>query len=285
MKNIHKIYFMIFAIVLMSPILCPASSVADKNILLENNGIGIIDWGEGSITVIGQGSCPTAESGFERRKTIAKQNALSDAYGKLKDAVMNLRLDSNTIVKDKIDAASFPSISSLEGLSVEELRFFANGNVTAYVSLNFFGIGSVFDILYSKLIQQNSLQSHLDEEIPKNLPVPAGTYSGLIISAGKSKIIPSLNPKILSIDGKEIYGISKSDEDSAVENGIVVFSARMRDAKMSKDRIGIRPLIIKSVKSADSGSNIIISKKDAEKISKAVKKYDFFKRCRVIFVI
>jgi hypothetical protein len=98
-------------------------------------------------------------------------------------------------------------------------------------------------------------------------------YTGLIIDARNLGLKRAAFPRILSSDGRVIYGQWASIDNSKMQymilNGIVAYYESPEGAKKS-DRAGINPLIVQAVGVSGPGEwDIVISQESADLIEKA----------------
>jgi hypothetical protein len=121
-------------------------------------------------------------------------------------------------------------------------------------------------------------------ERTKTKPIEANAYTGLIIDVRKLKIEPVLNPVIISEQGDDIYSATFISREFAVQNGVCKYYCNM-DQALKDDRIGIRPLVIRGLRSAGKeNTDIIISMSDYLILEKITERHNFLKECRVIIV-
>lgn len=107
--------------------------------------------------------------------------------------------------------------------------------------------------------------------------------SGLAVDLGSRRIAPALSIRIISADGKVIYGEMPPVSDQAtgdlLERGLATFAANWAQAR---ERVGQHPLIVKSI--AVDGGDIIISNADAAEVLRADAQHHFLQELRVAIV-
>lgn len=110
------------------------------------------------------------------------------------------------------------------------------------------------------------------------------TYSGLIIIIkGKNKFYPSMSPKIISKNGRSIFGnltISHSQFNYLIREGIATFTDNIR---VAKHRSGRDPLVINSI-STKYNDTVIISNESAKQIVRENRRNNFLGKFKVSFV-
>ncbi len=109
-------------------------------------------------------------------------------------------------------------------------------------------------------------------------------YSGLIIDARKTGIVPAMSPKIYTPEGKEIYGSTAVDRDFVLSQGIVGYVKDLDKAR-DNDRVKGNPLMIKGSLSPGKSSDLTISSEDAELLMKLDATQTFLREARVIIIL
>jgi len=119
--------------------------------------------------------------------------------------------------------------------------------------------------------------------------VPDDTYTSLVIDATGFKLDKVMGPKILRLDGSEVWGTLKNlkDEDYTMleERGMVGYVTTIEDAR-ANSRCGPRPLIVKATDTQGSRlrSDPAVSDEDAELILAENAKGKFLEKFNVIFI-
>lgn len=83
---------------------------------------------------------------------------------------------------------------------------------------------------------------------------PMGTTgpTGLIVDASGSGFAPVLAPRIVSADGRQLYGPAVATRSYVRDDGLVGYCATLAEAQRN-ERVGTRPLVVKAVPSASAG--------------------------------
>jgi hypothetical protein len=112
------------------------------------------------------------------------------------------------------------------------------------------------------------------------------SFSGIIVNCIGQKLTPSMIPCVIDEEGKEVYGPSAISRASALKWGVAGYASTLDSAKLALDRIGAEPMIIKSTKVVGANkTDMVISKKDAEKIRNNPANYSILEACKVLIVV
>jgi len=116
---------------------------------------------------------------------------------------------------------------------------------------------------------------------------PDASYTGLILDARGLSGMPSMSPKILAPDGREVWGTMDVDPAFVISVGIAGWVHSMdgpRGARASS-RSGSNPLIVKAVEvRGPAKCNFVVSERDAAIIRKANEKTGFLEKFCVLFI-
>ncbi len=96
------------------------------------------------------------------------------------------------------------------------------------------------------------------EELPK--------YSGVIIDARRIDLKPSLFPRVLDEEGREVYGPSFVDQEEMVKSGIVQYTLSLNSPEL-RDRVGDSFILISPLRTEGKYKcDVVISSQDARRI-------------------
>jgi len=278
---------------------------------------GFIDWSKGKVYAKGYGvanpNLPKAAALFGARRA-----ALIDARRNLLEAIGGVRIDSETIILNKLTKS-------------DKIRAVVSGVVKNSFPVNFIVHkdnsvealveapleGSILDLFYPKNLNADA-KILLNTKIPtlniKNYPLFA-TYNedvikeilkrldrlenalfdnkkekkieptGIIIDARGTNFIPSLKPKIYQIGtNKPMYPDGVMMRDDIVNNFSALFTSTVEDAK-SHPRVTPYPLVIKALKTYGKWRNCIVLGKNSSKKFKKYLNSEILKAGKVIIVI
>jgi hypothetical protein len=109
-------------------------------------------------------------------------------------------------------------------------------------------------------------------------------YTGVIIDARGTGVVPAMSPKIYGPDGKEVYGSIAVERDFALQHGVVGYVKDLDKAQIN-ERVKGNPLLIKASLSSDNTSDLVISREDAELLGKLDISQSFLREARVVVII
>ena len=127
-------------------------------------------------------------------------------------------------------------------------------------------------------------------EGPGSLPGGSGintsvSYSGLVIDARGTGVLPAMSPKIYDPEGREVYGSAYVSREWAVSQGVVGY-VKSLDAARSSDRVKGSPVVIKAVEAKGvNKADLVISKADADTIRAVAQRQNFLSEGRVMIVL
>ncbi|MBR1645311.1 MAG: hypothetical protein IJ685_00900 [Selenomonadaceae bacterium] len=202
--------------------------------------------------------------------------AVMQAYRYLAEEIGDLYITSATTVQqartadDEINARVEKCLRGAKRVSV---KFEGDGSCHAIVRLPKNGPQSIAGAVLKPDI--------VIEDFPKPKIInirSTVTYTGLIIDCRGMNLSEAISPVIKSAGGTEIYAYKNIGYQSAVNIGMVEYSA-----DMNSSRAGNNPLTVKAVKISDK-CDVVISDDDADKILNANQSTNFLINCAVVLV-
>jgi hypothetical protein len=245
---------------------------------------GVVDWTSGVVRATGIGF-PSAEAGTTlQAKQMARRAALGVAQRNLLEAIGAVRVDSVTLVNNYI-VKSDEIRSSISGLvdnaKVVNERELEKGayEITLEMKLTGKTSGMFLPKDSPKPTRLSSSQSPLEVK-------PRGrAYTGLVVDARGTGLVPAMAPRILNEDGIEAYSQTYVQPAKLTDQGIVAYVPDMPSAE-ANPRVTNYPLVVKAVKIANSGrSDLVISNADAQTIHGVPEHFQFLEKGQVIIVI
>ncbi len=267
-----------------------------------------INWTEQEIYAAGVGKInPELPEGA--RKTAATEAAKKAAGRNIMEKIGALAVTGEVCLTDRFEKD--PSLRGrienvVRNLEVLKIEPQSPDEIVVKVSLPL--IGAFSDILLPQKFSRGKLLQ-IDKPLcpccgqpwPEGKPVPdnihlimpadsinynsSQKYTGLIIDARGLHVSPALAPKILDELGNEIYGEMFANRDYAVDIGLVGYLTDPGSARIDS-RVRDNPLIVKAVKNSGAqNADIVVSTQDGLLIHAAVRRFDFFQRCRVIILV
>ncbi len=269
---------------------------------------GCIDWENGIIYASGLGvPNPAHKDNPAQSRYGAKLAAEKNAEVQLLQMIQGINISSTTTVKDGMLESQVIN-SSIQGTlyRVENYgppREMNDGSVWVTKRMHLkdirktlldngmFESGSGSGSSNSGFVQESAGKDKVEpvpEPILPKSPEYGGSpdkiYSGLIIDARDSGVVPAMSPKIYAPDGKEVYGSQIVERDFVLQYGIAGYSKELDDAK-SNDRVKGNPLLIKAELRPGKTSDLTISSEDAELLKQLESSQSFMREARVLIVL
>ncbi len=239
---------------------------------------GKVDWSTGVITAVGIGAPPASPANAAQARAMAERAAQVVAYRNLLEAVKGVQVDSTTNVENFMvtsDVIKTQVSGFIQGATIMDKKYMSDGSVEVTVGMRL--SGALADALLPK-----------GPATPSTFSGSAGSgqvYTGLIVDARGLGVRPAMAPKIMSEDGKEVYGSAWISRDYAVREGMVGYMKDPAQAQ-ANPRVTDRPLVVKAVKvSGDARVDLVISNADAASLQSASQNLSFLQKCRVIVLV
>lgn len=154
---------------------------------------GLIDWGALRISATGQGFPPAQEHVTERGRRMARRAAMLDARRNLVEVFSNVRVDSQTLVRDFVvteDVAMNRLTGVLDKTLEEEMQDLPGGGILVRLSARL--SAPLLQALEERGYSPSGTQAaHADEDArPQNTP----RFSSVLLDARGLGFTPSLRP-------------------------------------------------------------------------------------------
>jgi len=264
---------------------------------------GFVDWGKGVIRATGSGA-PSNDPklNLAQRRLGAERAALADAYRNLLEAVKGVRVDSETLVENFV-VSSDKIRTQVNGFvrgarivpneSGERYTYLSDGSVEVILEMPLYGpTNSISSVIVPEKIQAASAQpAPRVEVVPQQAPpATSGIVTGLVVDAKGLGVRPAMSPKIITRDGREVYGSAYVDKDWAVKQGMAGYvkdlDGAMKNSRIADGNGNMNPLVVKGVRaSGNRSSDIEIADNDAQRILSLDANLSFLKQTRVLIVI
>ena len=118
--------------------------------------------------------------------------------------------------------------------------------------------------------------------------MPQEPYTGVLVDARGLGLQPSMSPRILSENGRVIYGAATVDRSYAAQYGIVGY-AKDIDRALSNERLGseqANPFVVQATGASGLyAADVVLGDFDATRVLVADSDDDFLRECRVVFVL
>ncbi len=242
---------------------------------------GKVDWTTGVITAVGIGAPPANPVNAAQARAMAERAAQVVAYRNLLEAVKGVQVDSNTTVENFVvtsDVVKTQVSGIIQGATVMDKKYMSDGSVEVTVGMKL--TGALADALLPK--GAGTPQMPAGAAPAAN---PGQIYTGLIVDARGLGVRPAMSPKILSEDGREVYGSARVNRDWAVREGMVGYLKDPSSAQ-TNPRVTDKPLLVKAIKvSGDGRVDMVISNADAAALQNVTQNLSMLEKCRVIVLV
>ena len=283
MRSGGKVLFVLVTVVIMA--MMGSSAYAQlvgtvKDVETSAGSSGKIDWTTQVITSVGIGAPPAQPANAAQARAMAERAAQVVAYRNLLEAVKGVRIDSTTTVENFMvtsDVIRTQVSGFVQGAMVMDKKYMSDGSVEVTVGMKL--TGALADALLPPA----------PAAPPTGIvatPGAAGqTFTGLIVDARGLGVRPAMAPKVLSEDGKEVYGSAWINRDWAVREGMAGYLKDPQQAQQNP-RVTDKPLLVKAIKaSGDARVDLVISNADAAMLHGAAQNLSFLEKCRVIILV
>ncbi len=251
-----------------------------QDVIEPTGASGKVDWTTGVITAVGIGAPPAQPANVSQARTMAERAAQVVAYRNLLEAVKGVRIDSKATVENFMltsEVIKTEVSGIIQGATIMDKKYMSDGSVEVTVGMKL--TGALADAL---------LPRGVTPAAPKTggtTPANGRLYTGLIVDARGLGVRPAMAPKILSEDGKEVYGPAWIIRDFAVREGMAGYLKDLVAAR-TNPRVADKPLMVKATKMSGEGLvNIVISNADAAAIQSASQNLNMLEKCRVIILV
>ena len=280
-----RVIFLAFALLLAAP----AAMFAQQGIEVActtPNDRACVDWNKGVAYAVGIGAPPPGAGAASN--PLARRAARIDGARNLLELIQGVNLDSTTSLKNAMAQSDTVTVNMngvLQSLrEVGQPKYFSDRTVQIKVS------ASLRAVVPAELVYGDSGGAPRMLEAPGSVPVggmvnPAVSYSGLIIDARGTGVLPAMAPKVFDPDGREVYGSAYVSREWAVTQGVVGY-VKTIEAARADDRVKGSPATVKAVEAKGANkADLVISKTDADTIRAIAQRQNFLSEGRVMVVL
>lgn len=281
MRHMMKKMLPVLAVfVLSAALITPRAVCADP--YTEVFPSGKIDWYRGVAEAVGASIIPAKARNSEKAKAKALNEAVDSARSNLLHLVGSIKIDSKTSVKhlfSQSDTFRARVEDLLKRISVQKVRYRANGRVEAKLTLGLAGSLSELVLPASIRIIESVQQPKTEVESKDK------AFSGIIVDCLGVRGRPAMVPGVYDEDGQMVYGPPYISREHAVERGTAAYVRDLATAQRD-ERVSSKPLTVKGIRKAHTGpSDVVVSNSDAASIRGSANNLKLLQRCRVIIVL
>ena len=204
-----------------------------------------------------------------------------DAYRKAQEQVDEIRIDSDTMVRDGMTSDVMKSKMTYV---VKRARIIDEGRDSegyyARVRVPIWGAqSSVASVILPK---NTTVEAFPEPKFPQPVSAVSG-YTGLIVDCRGFGLTTAMSPVIKDDTNQPIYGYKNLNYDNVISQGMAGYTTSLNQ---NVSRAGSNPLIVKAVNVTGNGAkcNPVVSAADASKILSANQANHFLENCAVVFV-
>jgi len=250
----------------------------------ENSETDCVDWEQGLAYSHGSGAPANWATTAAQKNLSAQRAARLDAARNLLELVRGISVSADTTVgqamvqSDRVQTAIQGKIAGLR--LVGEPKYFSDGSIMVKMAARLREI--VPEELYLSGAPQ---QLGPPTQIGTARVDTKQTYSGLIIDARGTGILPAMSPKVIDPEGREVYGSAYVTREFAVQQGIAGYAKNV-DAARTNDRVKGNPLVIKGLEAkGQNKADVMISAEDANALRELAQNQNFMRQTRVMIVL
>lgn len=260
---------------------------------METNGC--IDWENGIIYATGMGVPNPAFTTQAQKNYSAHQAAIIVAQRNLLQMVEGINITSSSTVKaGMLEDDTIKTQISGKVKQVQEVgrpKMMNDGSVWVTMKMYLRDIMAIlvnnqgFDLQEESMFQKPDAKKEEAADEPQYGGEAGTVYTGVIIDASGTGMVPAMSPKVYNAGGKEIYGSMAVERDFVLKHGIVGYVKNLEQAR-DNERVMGNPLLIKGKpNNGDGSTDLVISDEDAELLMKLDATQSFLREARVIIVI
>ena len=271
---------------------------------------GLMDWQDGSITVVGMGAPPANARNAAQARMMARRAAVVDGYRQLAEVVKGVNVDSESTVENFMvtsDVTRTKVNALVQGAQVISERPTQDGGYEVTMKISMFGVSNS---LADAVMPRNEVQEVFPEpvqtvapsmpaydagssisvriDVTATAPAPPapnsnaiGGYTGLIVDCRGLGLSPVMSPVIKNADGESIYGHKNLDPDYVIAKGMASYTT---DINSGTVRAGNNPLVVKAVSLQSHNSYPVLSVADANRVLIENKAAGFWEKTNVVFI-
>ncbi|MDY6789850.1 MAG: hypothetical protein SWH54_01160 [Thermodesulfobacteriota bacterium] len=211
-----------------------------------------IDWERKIVVARGTGRVNFARKMDDSvRMRMMEKAAEVDAQRKLLELILKINVGDHKILKNTLS-----TYRQIEGVVKNAVRcgakYFKDGSAEVVLAAPIDGIAFEGEVP--------------GKMVPPDITVVESHVSGLIIDASDLAFKPSLTPKLLGPDGRELYGADMVSPAYVRQYGVAGYSSSLDQAKTDQ-RTGDQPLVVHAGRVAENPSQLVLASGDANKIA------------------
>jgi hypothetical protein len=240
--------------------------------VVQKIGHGEINWSKKTVTATGSGVGNLKDGNVAVARLNAERAAKLDALRNVIESVQGIQVSGSRSAADIMSNGEIRTRvqGMAQGFKVVDTRYYSDGSVDVIVQM------PIDENLTNTLVERPKKARKVSSE-------GTATWSGLVINARGLGVQPSMAPRIVDENAKEIYGTEVVSDKGLKQGGIVGYA---KTEGQLADRVGDKPLVVKALKLADkSKTDIVISNADADKLRDPNTNLSFLADGKVVLLV
>ena len=281
-----KVRLFVPALCLFGAVALNWSAAAQGGACNETTEVDCVNWEDGVAYGLGSGAPANWAQTAAQKNISAQRAARVDAARNLLELIKGINLTGDTTIGQSMvqdDRVSTSIQGRIAGLRlIGEPKYFSDGSVQVKMAARL-----------REVIPEETYLSGPPQQLGPPTQIGGGaqrvdtrrTYSGLVIDARGTGVLPAMSPKVLDPEGREIYGSAYVSREFAVQQGIVGYAKEIQAAQQN-DRVKGNPLVIKALEAkGPNKADIVISAEDANALREIAQNQNFMRQTRVMIVL
>ena len=252
----------------------------------ENSETDCVDWEQGFAYSHGSGAPANWATTAAQKNLSAQRAARLDAARNLLELVRGISVSADTTVgqamvqSDRVQTAIQGRIAGLR--LIGEPKYFSDGSIQVRMAARL-----------REIVPEEVYLSGPPQQLGPPTQIGGGaarvdtkqTYSGLIIDARGTGVLPAMSPKVIDPEGREVYGSAYVTREFAVQQGIAGYAKNVEAAR-TNDRVKGNPLVIKGLEAkGQNKADVVIGAEDANALRELAQNQNFMRQTRVMIVL
>ena len=252
-----------------------------------------IDWNAGIAIALGTGAPAAWAKNAAQKNISASRAARLDAARNLLELIKGINVSSSTTMQQAMvsnDTVQTQIEGKLHSIRmVGQPKYFSDGSIRVKLET------ALREIIPQDLVLGISAGPPRLLEAPSSQPLRGGapggglnpqqSYTGLVIDARGTGVVPALSPKVFDQQGREVYGSAFVSREFAISQGMVGY-VKTVEAAVKTDRVAGNPAVIKAIEAKGANqSDLVISQKDADSLRAIAQTQKFLQESRVMVVL
>jgi len=287
MNRMRRLLVISLWVVVAAPATLWGQSPVDPNCTAGTSN-ACVDWERGIAISLGVGAPATWAKNAAQKNISAQRAARLDAARNIIELIKGINITGTTSMKqamvenDEIESSIQGRLAGIRAAG--EPKYFSDGSVQVKIVANLREVVPQ-DLVYgAQSGPPKLLEGPLGSTSGSSLAT-SNAYTGLIVDARGTGVVPAMAPKIYDPDGREVYGSAYVSREWAISQGVVGYLKDLEKAQ-GNDRVKGNPAIVKATEATGANkADVVISKVDADSLRAIAQTQSFLSEGRVLIVL